>query len=426
MLFWGVVAGVGAVLLLGLLCITIGGLIFLARTGVPRFGEQLPPPPEAPTPPPEQLPVGRIRLSDDFSLPSPIWDQSGSRIDSGVYTLRLDTPHSKSYGLYLGEAAVQDFDMRVDATQTGGDLSSEYGIRFRQNGPDDFLIFSISSSGYYRLARVQDDVYTSIVPWTPDGVIQRGLNSTNRLRVAAQGQRIEGYINDKLVLAVDDPQPVAGQLTLGLGTFATGALEVAFDNLDGDAEGLLLQEDFTDPATAPWSQDSARIEGGQYVLAAAGTIQTWRQPLPATAYAVDTGNFVLEVAATLQQAQPNSAYGVIFGDGGAFDFYALFVLPEQRITIVQSDPQAGTLVVLPPVRVPALKPGDATNQIRIEVRGPAVQLTINGDDLPALRSDVPITGQAGMIVSSGDPQLTVVQFDNFLLEELPAEDDDAI
>ncbi len=426
MIFWGVVAGVGVLLVLLLLCLTIGGLIFLARTGMPRLGQSLPPPPEAPTPPPELLPVGRIRLHEDFNMPTPIWDQSGAAIRAGVYALRLDTPHSKSYGLYLGEAAVQDFDMSVDATQTGGDLSAEYGIRFRQHGPDDFLIFSISSSGYYRLARVQDDGYTSLVPWTADGVIRRGLNSTNRLRVVARGQRIEGYINDTLVLTVDDPQPVAGQLTLGLGTFAVGELAVAFDNLAGTAEGQPLQEDFTDPATALWSQDSAQIADGQYVLAAAGTIQTWRQPLPAPAYAVDTGSFVLEVEATLQHGHPNSAYGVIFGDGGAFDFYVLYVLPDQRLTILQSDPQVGTLVLLPPMRVPALNPGNGTNHLRIAVRGPAVQLTINGADLPALRSEVPITGQAGMIVSSGDPLPTVVQFDNFLLEELPAQDDDAI
>ncbi|NJL05359.1 MAG: hypothetical protein HC911_10775 [Chloroflexaceae bacterium] len=37
MQFWGAVATLGAVLILLLLCATLGALIYLARTGEPRF-----------------------------------------------------------------------------------------------------------------------------------------------------------------------------------------------------------------------------------------------------------------------------------------------------------------------------------------------------------------------------------------------------
>lgn len=37
MQFWGAVAALGAVLIVLLLCATLGALIYLARTGEPRF-----------------------------------------------------------------------------------------------------------------------------------------------------------------------------------------------------------------------------------------------------------------------------------------------------------------------------------------------------------------------------------------------------
>ena len=53
----------------------------------------------------------------------------------------------------------------AELAQASADPTAEYGVRFRQTGPSDYFMFSISGSGYYRLLQVKQGVYTSLAPW---------------------------------------------------------------------------------------------------------------------------------------------------------------------------------------------------------------------------------------------------------------------
>lgn len=389
------------------------------------------PPPVAPEIDEESLPSGPVRLSEDFDEPTTRWDQSFSEVRDGAYEIRLDLPNNDRYGLFLGARGVQDFDMAVDATQTAGDLNAEYGIRFRQSGPENYLLFSISSSGYYRLVRVVDQEYESLVPWTFDEDLNTGLDAVNRLRVVAEGENITASINGKEVIEEIDENPVGGQLTLGVGTYDEGDLIVRFDNIEGEvldnAPGGLpvdLTEDFEDPESVPWSIGGARIlDEGVYEMFAGSGLNSWQHPLPTGTSEV--GDFRVEVETTLIAGASDTAYGIIFGDGGEFDFYALFVTPDGLLTIVRNTPQ-GNALVLQPQPVQAWNDGlNETNIIELEVTGgTTVSITVNGEELPSLESSLPIEpGMVGMIVSSGVEGRVQVQFDNFTLEELIDGDD---
>jgi len=385
------------------------------------------PPPEGPNKF-RDPPVGPVAIADDFSAASSGWDRSQTSIAGGAYELTLELDNFDSYGLYLGGDTIADFDLAIDATMSAGPPNAEFGIRFRQSAPDEHLIFSISPSGYYRLARVSDKTYSSLVPWTRDERIKTGVGATNRLRVVAEGPSITGFINGEQVLQHNDEQPAAGQLTLGLVTFEQGGLSLRFDNLEGFAMAspdgvqqarLELNEQFDDPAAAEWSVGGATIKGGAYELFVAGSVVSWQQPLPTGSSEVQ-GDFAVEVEATMLSGNPEgSGYGLMFGDGGAFDFFALLIMPDGSLMLYRNGPDGG-LVVQPTV-VQAVNPGlNATNKLRVEVRGQKLTVLINDQALGEIEfpEGVKLGGMAGLVLQSADADGLRARFDNFKLEEL--------
>ena len=389
------------------------------------------PPPEAPNKFVTQ-PAGRVSISDDFSQASSRWDRSQSRLTGGAYEISLDLDNFDSYGLFLGAGNVRDFDLAVDATQTAGPAEGEFGIRFRQSAPDEHLMFSISASGYYRLVRVSNKAYTSLVPWTRFAKLKLGPGVTNRLRVVADGPKLTGYIHGEQVLTFNDTAQESGQLTLGLVTFATGGLVVRFDNLAGFAQTMLptgtptkldLAEDFSNPATAKWSVGGATVSGGAYEVFVGGAVVAWQPPLPTGASELK-GDFVLEVdAALLSGPTKNSAYGLMFGDAGDFGFFALLIIPDGRIIMYRNGDAGYT--VFPALPLAAIKAGlKATNHLKVEVRGRNCTITVNEQALPpiALPDGITMDGMVGLIVQGADAEGARVRFDNFRLEALSQQD----
>jgi hypothetical protein len=284
------------------------------------------------------------------------------------------------------------------------------------SGTGDYLLFSVSGNGYYRLLRVRNEQYEALVPWTFDGRVKTGEGAVNRLRVVAEGSRVTGYINGAQLAQIEDEIDVGGQLTLGLQTYDAGAA-VHFDNIEGRVGEFDLAEDFADAETARWSSGGALVTEGAYEIVAGAGIQTWQQPLPTGSSRV--GDFVLEVDATLASDQGGgAAYGVMFGDGGSFDFYSLLIFPEGGLALLRSTPSGETQVIIPPVAVPTLNTGAGqTNSIRLEISGNQLGLVLNGEDLGQLELAESPQGMVGLLVSSGNSGDVRVRFDNFRLEE---------
>jgi hypothetical protein len=447
------VVGLGVLVLLQ---VCVAAAVF---TAVPNVRDRVlavfarptsPPPPDKPGPAGgAETPARPLLIEDDFDTPTSRWDQSFSRMADGALELRIDIANYDGYALYLGPepapepetnpapenleppltatpdpaapapfdaSAIDDFDLAVDVQQTAGAATTEYGIRFRQTGPGDYLLFSVSGNGYYRLLRVRNEQYEPIVPWTFDGRVKTGEGAVNRLRVVAEGARVTGFLNGAQVVQIEDEIDVGGQLTLGLQTYDAGAA-VRFDNIAGRVGEFDLAEDFAEPATARWSSGGALVTEGAYEIVAGAGIQTWQQPLPTGSSRV--GDFVLEVDATLAGGQGDGvAYGVMFGDGGSFDFYSLLIFPEGGLALLRSTPTGETEVLVPPIAVPSLNTGEGqTNTIRLEISGNQLGLALNGEDLGQLELAESPQGMVGLLVSSGSSGDVRVRFDNFRLEE---------
>jgi hypothetical protein len=414
LLIW-LIAGLGALILLQ-------ALVFGALLAFPGLRAQIRPfwirpaaaaPPESPISANLPAPARPLAFEETWDQSTARWEQSLARVVDGTYEVRVDVPNYDSYGLLSSEGPIRNFDIAVDARQVAGDPTAEFGVRFRQTGPGDYYMFSISGSGYYRLLRVKAGVYSSLVPWTFDGRVKTGADAVNRLRVVARGGSIAGSVNGVELATGADDADVGGQLTLGVTTFDKGGVAVRFDNVAGTAEGADLKDDFSRAEETRWSVGGATIVDGGYEITAGPGIQSWQQPLPNGASNV--GDFTLEVDATLVRGGDTAAYGVMFGDGGSFDFYTLFLLPQGGLALVRSEPGGQQTTLVPPVQVDLVKPGEnATNKIRLELRGQVLGITLNGTKLTDLQLDQPVQGMVGLIVSSE----TTARFDNFKLNEV--------
>ena len=379
------------------------------------------PPPEAPQPLDLPKLSSLLLLEDDFSKSSARWDQSQSVVKDGAYEMQVETPNHDTYGLFLGNGNVADFALTVDLQQIAGDPTAEFGIRFRQSGPEDYLMVSLSGTGYYRLVRVTNAVYKSLVPWTFDSHIKRGLKVVNSLQVTAQGQTITAAINGQEVLKSQDSEGKRGQLAFGLLTFAQGGLVVRFDNLKGSIERQRIQEDFNNPKTVPWSVGGATIKDGAYELFTGAGVQSWQQPLPSQSSKVT--NFDLKVDLTFLSGPRDAALGVMFGDAGNFKFHRLDLLPVGGLALSYFNGKESRFL-LRPTLVKAVETGEGkTNHLRIAVQGKEIHLWINGKELPTIESPFLTTGTVGMIIVSGQAGEIKARFDNFQLREILGDDE---
>jgi hypothetical protein len=409
----GLGAGLFSVLLLG------GALLLLLPALREELLLRLSNPQPVAAPPPEQLerpspgaPAGLPQISDSFDAPSSLWEISSSQINNGSYELRTDTPNYDSYGLFLGGGEIGNLDLTVAATQTEGPLDAEYGIRFRQPGPENYMMFAISSGGYYRLLRVSEGQFSSLTPWTFSPRIRTGLGATNALRVVAEGSLVRAWINGHQVLTYDDPELRPGQLGLGVTAFAEGGVVVRFDDIVGSAEGVGVDESFDSPEAAPWSVGGSRIENGVYEMHAGTGLSILQQPQPpGSSRARD---WTLEVdAALVEGANEGAGYGVLFGYSENFQYYGLLILGDGRIALTApgSPPQVS------PEALPAVKTGPGElNRIRVEAREGRLTVAINGETVIDVEGVELEEGEVGMLISSGDAGRAVAQFDNFRFE----------
>jgi hypothetical protein len=136
-----------------------------------------------------------------------------------------------SYNNVPADRYLSDFTLDLDAAWIGGDTRYGYGLIFRYKDSQNYYDFKVSPKGYYRLAKRSPGGATELVKWTKNDSITGGAN---RIKIICQDANIKCYVNNTLVVNLDDEQPDGGagkqaEYT-GLGVTASGAISCAFDN----------------------------------------------------------------------------------------------------------------------------------------------------------------------------------------------------
>lgn len=88
----------------------------------------------------------------------------------------------------------RDMDFRVTTQRVSGPLDNQLGVMFRYQDEEHFLLFRISSDGYYSLEKVQGDSQETISEWGLSDIV-RQENAANTIRIVARGDTFWFFIN---------------------------------------------------------------------------------------------------------------------------------------------------------------------------------------------------------------------------------------
>ena len=96
---------------------------------------------------------------------------------------------------------------------------------------DEGINYQVSCDGYYRLF-IFDGVDTiHLVPWTENNLVNEGPNSTNRLGVLHEDNKITLYINgSKLTTVTDDTYVGTGRIGINMGVDDHDNVTISFDD----------------------------------------------------------------------------------------------------------------------------------------------------------------------------------------------------
>lgn len=365
-----------------------------------------------------------LQIIDSFQTPSPRWDQSYVAVIDNQLQTELFLPQAEVYTLWTGIAddpaigsRVSDFDLQVDVSQTRGGDDAAYGIRFRQNTTDSYIMAAINARGYWRINRVSFGEISDMTPWQFSQHITPGLNVSNQLRVVADGTQISFYVNGIKLTTVSDLSPSSGQLTLAATTFTTGDLAVNFDNVAGRTAGKSFQDTFDSPTTAIFSQGGSFSRDGKYHIISSENVSVWQNPLPRAQTEVQ--DFQMKVDGTIVSGDPSQiAYGLLFGDKGDFGHTMVIFGGNGQIQIVRNSNDGNDQAYIEPIIIEAFRTGTGvTNTIDIQVRQGVLSLKINDIDIGLIDIGESPVGSVGMIVICAKTTAQVA-FDDLTITEL--------
>jgi S1-C subfamily serine protease len=190
----------------------------------------------APTATATPVPPGGVYFSDNFSDPNSGWPQGESRGSPGGHEYRNGAYEvwAKEGVIWVtrrGQSPLADLEVEVKGRPAGQGGQLAYGLVFRARPDvDTSYAFMVSTAGAYTLGRQSGRDWIPLRDWTFSPAILRNGQS-NRLKVVATGTRLAGFVNDQLVIVLDDHALSDGEVGLMIADFdRAGEVRVVFDN----------------------------------------------------------------------------------------------------------------------------------------------------------------------------------------------------
>lgn len=182
---------------------------------------------------------------DDFSDPESGWYTNGDPTNlggysGGGYVLQMN---QKNAGIWAMPGRLFD-DVRIEAmaTMQGGDNDNFFGLMCRittTSGGADFYIFMISSDGFYGIGKRINS--GDMLMFNQNGnlntenrmfyssVILQG-ETTNKVQAICSGSRLALYVNDTLLMEVNDSDISSGQVGMVAGAREIPGTSIFFDD----------------------------------------------------------------------------------------------------------------------------------------------------------------------------------------------------
>lgn len=181
-----------------------------------------------------------VAYADDFGSDLKNWSTgnlSGSRstgqrqIAGGVYQWTVKALGDLNLRTTLGAIDdVGDFYYVVDAMQTSGPSTADYGLVYRIVSDRSFYYFAITNNGQYSVYKLQNNSWSVLVDYTDSPAINPG--GANRLAVVGDGSDFTFYINDVHVADHQDDSFARGKVGIAIQLFANEQAKFEFDNVE--------------------------------------------------------------------------------------------------------------------------------------------------------------------------------------------------
>ncbi len=383
-------------------------------------------------------------------------DDYALAVDAGAYHIRVDAADKLVWG--SGPDAIPaDFYAEVDAFYVAGPVDNSFGLGFRRQANGDMYLFSASSDGFYRLAKVTQVGLEEIVPWTATGWPEAEAGNATRLGVFADGPEITLLIDGEVVEMAWDDSYAAGGLALAASAPGGPGVAVAFDDLavwslrdDAGAAPESSTLDKPTPAATPSPvlnaapdgtdvstrldavraeprefADDFRRDNGRWALvdSEGGAVTRTNLALrievsePETlVWSANDGawpaDFLIEADAMLVDGDPASEVGIIFRQQDNANFYLFAVNGYGAFAL--SKQEAGEWSELVPwtqLETTLIVPG-VTTRLGVLAEGDALTLLVDGAIVAQVADDSFERGRLALAAGTFDSAPAVAAFDN--------------
>lgn len=179
---------------------------------------------------------GEIFFQDDFSDESSGWytfvDGEGvTDYQDGGFRIFVGVPNT--YHWTNPEENFGDVQIEVDVTKLAGPEENDFGLICRYRDDANFYFFTISSDGYYGIAKFVDgeELLLGTDELGYDETAIRPGEATNHIRADCIGDTFTLYANGQQLTQVQDSDFASGDVGLIASTYEQAGTDMLFDNL---------------------------------------------------------------------------------------------------------------------------------------------------------------------------------------------------
>ncbi|WP_420630903.1 hypothetical protein [Candidatus Leptofilum sp.] len=185
--------------------------------------------------PSEDVATQELLLETDFSeigsWPEMLDVESGTAVQLTNDGYELSS-NSAAYVWGFGQEKYEDVVLETAVRQLSSEQNNAYGLVCRASDADsrNGYYFLISGDGLVSIRRVERNLSSPIVDWTPHSAVRQGAR-TNSLRAICAGDYLALYVNNQLVAEGEDGRFSSGHLGFAASGSEDGSVQVAFNTL---------------------------------------------------------------------------------------------------------------------------------------------------------------------------------------------------
>ena len=388
----------------------------------------------------EPMPAPKgVLYQDDFTDPNSGWP-NGIAFDNyyigyhepSFYHVEVHVPRDKAV-INLPQQRFDDFTVEsklfVEPNNTAQDGDFRYGLLFRRSG-SQYYAFTISPRTKTWYVLKSSPTGLAELKQGHDDSIQ-GLTAADTLRVDAKGSTFFFHINDQPIDQISDPDYTSGEVGFYVETFDSPRVHIHYDTLtvrevetSPPQEGLLYQDDFTDPNSG-WPNgiafDNYYIgyhEPSFYHVEVHVPRDKAVINLPQQRFDDFTVESKLFVEPNNTAQDGDFRYGLLFRRSGS-QYYAFTISPRTKTWYVLKSSPTG-LAELKQGHDDSIQGLTAADTLRVDAKGSTFFFHINDQPIDQISDPDYTSGEVGFYVETFDSPRVHIHYDSLAVHEVEA------